>query len=116
MKTWFLDNDKIDHYSLLGRKISILYFHGSVHIINDTPKTYHRIYHNLSKVPIKTLGRKNYIFLLRYIEFHRYVFVYLFYHIVIEKLCIGKIHYTHIKILEHSINFIELSQRIYSAK
>ena len=28
----------------------------------------------------------------------------------------GKIHYTHIKILEHSINFIELSQRIYSAK
>ena len=85
MKTWFLDNDKIDHYSLLGRKISILYFHGSVHIINDTPKTYHRIYHNLSKVPIKTLGRKNYIFLLRYIEFYRYVFVYLFYHIVIEK-------------------------------
>ena len=74
MKTWFLDNDKIDHYSLLGRKISILYFHGSVHIINDTPKTYHRIYHNLSKVPIKTLGRKNYIFL----KVFKFTFIYMY--------------------------------------
>ena len=54
------DNDNTQ-YALCG-EFQFSDFHGSVHI-NDTPKTYHQIYHNLSKVPIKTLGRKKYIFL-----------------------------------------------------